>query len=364
MRKTAFALMLLILLCGCGFKDVDKRHFAVAIGFDKSKHLEGGYNILLKIAIPQGDPKGGTQQFEVIQEESKSIAEALRRLKSKVDKELDFSHTKAILIGEGLAKEEISPFIDWASRRRDIQLVGLVAVAMPTAEAVMQVKPKGERIPANALFLALGEEGTESPYIIGTYLFDLERRLSEEGLDPIIPIVEARKGDLTIEKAVLLDKTKIVLALTPQETRLYKLLTKNNLKTDFAITQRQGVISMNVERSRAAYRIVNEPEGKSYLHYQLNLEGDLEEEHNGINKLDRETIQRYTQAFEAELNQQVKALLQKMQQHHLDPVGFGLRYAAHTWSVKNKAEAWKQLYPELDMKVTSKVKLKETGEVL
>ncbi|SDC92091.1 germination protein, Ger(x)C family [Paenibacillus sp. UNCCL117] len=363
MQKAAIALILLVLLGGCGFKDIDKRLFAVAIGFDKSQSAAGGYKVLLKIAMPQGDPKGGTQQFAVLEQESKSIAEALRRMKSKVDKELDYSHTKAIVIGEEVAKENISSIIDWAARRRDIQQVGLVSVGSPTAEAVLQVKPKGERIPANSLFLALGHEGTESPYIIRTYLFDLERRLTEEGLDPIMPVVEAKRDDLVIDKSMLFGKGKGVLKLSPPETRLLKLLTERNLKSDLAITQ-PVVFSMNVERSSASYRIVTGQQARPYVNYELKIEGILEEEHFDKRDIDPDTIHYYNKLLKEDVEQRMKLLLNKLKEHEVDPIGLGLRYVSRTMGDGPKYEKWLQMYPELEFRVTAKVELKVTGKVL
>ena len=73
-----------------------------------------------KIAIPSGDPKTGDKKSLLITQEATSIAEAIREVKSKVDKELDFGHCKGVMYGEAYARENIGKIQDWTVRRRDI----------------------------------------------------------------------------------------------------------------------------------------------------------------------------------------------------------------------------------------------------
>ena len=68
-----------------------------------------------------------------------------------------------------------------------MQLLMYPAVAVPTAEAVLKAEPPTERIAGNAIFLALSEDGTESPFISKTYSFDLTRRMMEEGRTRLCP---------------------------------------------------------------------------------------------------------------------------------------------------------------------------------
>ncbi|WP_235439670.1 Ger(x)C family spore germination protein [Paenibacillus sp. DMB20] len=247
----------LLLLNGCEFRDIDLRLFVVAIGVDLIEDNPGMTRFSFKISIPIGDPKSGEEKSMVITQDSSTIANAVRQLKSKVDKEVDFGHCKAILYGEAYARQGVEKVEDWAIRRRDIQLLLYPGVARPSAEAVLNVVPPTERIAGNSLFLALSSDGTESPFIVKTFSFELSRRMREKGKDPVIPVVEA-EGDtmLIIDKAALLDKKKVVEILSPEETKLLNLLTRNDLRTNFPAMTDGVHYDLNIMTTKARYQIM------------------------------------------------------------------------------------------------------------
>lgn len=42
----------IVLMAGCGFKDIDNRLFIIGIGVDPSEKEEGHYKVTLKLSIP------------------------------------------------------------------------------------------------------------------------------------------------------------------------------------------------------------------------------------------------------------------------------------------------------------------------
>ncbi|MGV2806784.1 Ger(x)C family spore germination protein, partial [Clostridium perfringens] len=92
-----------LFVSGCDFRDIDLRLFVVSIGIDVSEKNPDMNRFTFKMAIPSGDPKIGDKKSFLITQESTSIAEAIREVKSKVDKELDFGHCKGVMYGEAYA---------------------------------------------------------------------------------------------------------------------------------------------------------------------------------------------------------------------------------------------------------------------
>lgn len=137
--------------------------------------------------ITHTDPKMGESESVILTEEAKTIAEAIRIIKAKIDKELDFGHAKLIVIGEGFAKDGISGMLDWFSRRRDLQQVAYVGLGKPDAISILENKPKVEQIPGNYLFISFGDTGTETPLITTTYFYHFRSAILEKGLDAVLP---------------------------------------------------------------------------------------------------------------------------------------------------------------------------------
>ncbi|MBT2288203.1 Ger(x)C family spore germination protein [Paenibacillus albidus] len=362
MKRWLLAIMLLLLLLtgGCDFKDIDRRIFVVAIGVD-SGEKEGHFKISLKLALPQGEITKMDEKVQILTEESFSISEAVRRMKSRVEKELDFVHCKSIILGETLAQNDIRHIMDWAVRRRDLQLILHFAVGRPDALKVLQIKPQSERIPSNSLIMAMSGQGTESPFISKVFSYQLMRNIYEKGLDPILPIIEARGQDeFVINKIALFDKHRIRETLTPNETRLFNLLSRPNLRTNLPAFYKGEMYQYYTERSTSSYRIFNHGNGEPTLRYKIKIKGILEESGNE-DIVTQSLLKEIGAAGEEELRKKVHALLRKIQASHQDPLGWGLRYGARHFNNRTEMEDWADLYAKLRFQVDVQVNIKYSG---
>lgn len=355
--------MLIFVLAGCQFKDIDKRSFVVAMGVDRPQDegKQDQFEVTLRIAIPEGDPTKRSQESITITETAVSVPEAIRLAKSKVDKELDFSHCKVMILGEAFARNKITPIIDWSSRRRDIQLIMLYAIGVPNAKEVVAMQTKSERLPGNALILGLSKEGTESPFIIPAYNFDVSRRTKELGLDPYIPIVEAKDPDmLEIKKVALFDEQKMVAALSPEETRLMNLLITRNLKSSFKVDTEFSSFDYNLESSRSKYKIKAGQGGKAVIQYRLSGRASLEENSTGI-PVTGPIMREISKAASEKWEKDVQSLLKKIHATGTDPLGWGLRYYSRSWNNNTEREEWANKFPGLEFEVKANVAIKYTG---
>ncbi|SMF66158.1 spore germination protein KC [Paenibacillus uliginis N3/975] len=351
----------LLVTTGCEFRDIDLRLFVVAMGVDLIKDQPDMLRFSFKMEIPTGDPKSGEEKSMVITQDSSTVAKAVRELKSKVDKELDFGHCKGMMYGEAYARKNIRGIQDWTVRRRDMQLLMYPAVAIPTAEAVLKTQPPTERIAGTSLFLALSEDGTESPYIIKTYSFDLARRISEEGMDPILPVVEVQGETLmNINRMALMNKEKVKDILSPEETKLFNLLYHNNLRSDFSTKLDGNLFEINVTSTRAGYNIKTLEAGKERIQYKVRLEGILEEKEGG-GQLTQGEVKEIEKALSKNITDDVTKLLVKIRNTGLDPLGFGLRYYGTHWNNETEVKQWKEMYPRIQFLVDVHTKIRSSG---
>jgi spore germination protein KC len=120
----------------------------------------------------------------------------------------------------------------------------------------LEIKPKSERLPANAWILSFGQVGTESPYIVTEYLFDFHRRMREEGQDPILPVVKAiGKENYQIDTAALLDKKKVKTILTSEETRVLNEIMYKVPKFDVVMDKSKDTLAFHAESSKIKYQV-------------------------------------------------------------------------------------------------------------
>lgn len=373
-RRRVFMVLLTLfisLLTSCGYKDIDKRFFVVSIGIDKNENKNENeskkdipkYNVQLKLAIPQADIKAGQEGVILVEEQANSITEAVNRVKAKVDKKLDFSHAKVIMLGEPVVREgEMNNLIDWFIRRRDIQKIAWVAIGRPDAKTILDLKPKSERLPSNALFLSFGQSGTESSYIISEYLFSFRKRLTERGLDPILPIIEVKEPALfAINKSAVFNKQRMVEELTPEETKLFNIITNKVKEAEIGTKQdKDGGLFIMIDQAKTKYKIETasgstQPKVKVII----KLEGTIEETPEEITKAD---LNKYLEKVEEQFKQQTIKLLTKLQKKEIDPLGLGLMYRG-THSYQKDWQEWEEIHPRLEFEPVVNVTVEGGGDL-
>ncbi|WP_257984283.1 Ger(x)C family spore germination protein [Neobacillus cucumis] len=358
--KWRYALLVLLstlVLASCGFKDIDKRFFVVSIGVDAAKNSSKKYLVSLKFAVP-GASKDNPSQYQIVSQNANSMSEAVRIIKTKVDKEIDFSHAKVFLFSEEIVKNHGNAgMYYWFTRRRDIQKIAWVNIAKPTALEVLKVKPKSEHIPSNALFLALGKEGSETPYITPEYLFDLKYRLIERGIDPFMPIVKAKKDLFEINTVGLFNKSALKLTLNPEEAKMLNFMMNREEKSAIKVTKGKTTIIINTDKVKTKYKL-NTQKGKTpIINVHVSVDGNLEE---ASDRVAIPKLSEFEKAAEESINKRFEKFLVKIQKANLDPIGFGLRYRSRHFN-EDDWEQWKRIYPNVVFKVQSKVQIEDTG---
>ncbi|MBB6672323.1 Ger(x)C family spore germination protein [Cohnella nanjingensis] len=363
MRRTCVGWLLLALLVlplgGCQLKDIDKRFFVVSAGFDQTDDPEKPYRVTLRLALTSSKVEAGTAHAQVETVDAASIAEAVRHLKSNVDKELEFGHCREFVFGRGmLEKQGFQDAMQWLARRRDIQGVSNIMVGDPDAASILHTKPISERYPGNALFLTFGNEGTEASDTVTEYMFDLYRREYETGLDPILPVARSSQHAYQINRVALLDKNKIRLILNPEETQVFNMTANDIRKAVMAMPSEKGRIVMAVTRLRSWITMVGGTDPKVVLHVRAT--GFLEQSPPRVLEADWHGLER---RMGKRFSESTEQLLYKIRDQGVDPYGFGLHYLAIHRGRQKAWEHWKSIYPDIRFEVRTDVKIQGTGMV-
>lgn len=363
MRTFNLLLMICLLLItnGCGYKEVDNRFFSTSMGIDQSEKSEDYLKVTLKLAIPQSEIKMGGEKFITISQEAPTITQAIRIMKSKLDKELDFGHNKIILFGEEFVKKRnMVDEMDWLVRRRDIQGIAFLGIGRPDAETVLNYRPVFERLPGYALILPLSHAGTRSAYVTSEFLFDFAKRLKEKGMDPILPIIELDKPFYEINKAGVFDKRSLKLVLSPEDTKMLNFLIRDVASTDIKIQTKEYAFSIAADRVKSKISIQKKSGDSVVLGVKIDVTGIVEET---TQTLSQEYIHQYERQAEKLLGDEIKDLLIKLQKKKLDPVGFGLLYRSRNLNNGDDWEQWQQLYPTAKFDIQVNVKIQGTGVI-
>lgn len=340
-------------------KDIDKRFYVVTTGVDLSDNPAKPYRISLRLAITSAKAESGSSRTDIQTIEAASIAEGVRHLKAYVDKELEFGHCRVFVLGKSLLESSSPDAMSWFARRRDIQMISYFAVGEPDALSVLKITPESERYPGNALFLSFGNEGTESPYTVTSYLFDNSRRLLEKGIDPVLPIIRTQEKTYVIDRVMLLDKKKPRLTLTPGETQLYKMISSHSGKSELVLPLEDGKrVVMTVSDIKAKVHIKRD--SVPVITVKIRMGGTLEESPPNLLEKDWHGLER---RMADRYSKQMEQLLIKIRDAGVDPLGFGLKYLSTYFGKEKDYKWWQSVYPEAKFNVVTDVRVRGPGVI-
>ena len=154
-------LLMMPILSGCWSRiEVNDLAFVTAAGIDKME--DGKIRLALQVAIPRmlgaagqggfGGEKGiGTKAVWVVSEKGETILDAYRRLQEKLPRRIFFSHSAIIVIGEQMARDGISPILDFFIRQREARMRSYILFTKGESVKILKFVPKLEKIPAEIM---------------------------------------------------------------------------------------------------------------------------------------------------------------------------------------------------------------------
>ena len=363
--KAFFSIVLLFVLLlqsGCAFKDIDKRIFIVGIGIDPSDKVRNGFEVTLKLAQPIGSIKQQeAPTYAYISHDSESVAEAIRTMESHVDKVLEMGHNRIIVINEKLLSEDLNTFMDYFTRRGDIQMISYVTVAEKSAKDIVSFEPTTETPASVALYNFFDNTGTDSPFVVTTFLFKFRREVLSEGIHTVLPIIETDEENhsFIINKSVVLKEGDKPVKLTSTETKYLNSLLYHATGFSYKVEENGLLMVLNIDEVKMKYKIVLD-EGTPRIDMKVTKVGIIGESNKFIN-IDK--LGKFNKVAEEDMKKKVMELLTKLQENDVDPFGFGIRYRATRLSHEGIMDEWNRIYPEIEFNVTLNVELKSPGAV-
>lgn len=359
-----FALSIAI-LSGCTFKDIDKSVFVAMIAIDLSDDEEKPYKITLKLYEPTSSFKEAPEpEYSYLTKNGETLSEAIRILESYSDKELKFGHSKLIILGEELVKENNNKVIlDFLLRRPDIQMSSWIAIGRPFAEDIIKMVPQGESSAYPELFNYFENKATTSPYIVTTHLFKFRRNMKESGIDSVLPIIEMNKEEehFEVNKSILLALNKNPYELNSLNTLIYNMVTNSSKNVKLNINEDGDHFIARIDAIKSKYKVNIKDSLKMKLDLKLSLNGSIAESHKPMKNHD---LPKFNEELKKEAEEKITEFVAEMQKMGYDPLGFGVDYKAKVFHNRRMSdEEWAEAYKNAEINVTVIPGLKSTGSI-
>lgn len=399
---------------GCwDHRELEDQAFILALGVDRGQG--GYYDVSARIAIPRniapgggggpgGGGDGGGKASDLITVRAPTLEGALNLLGPLVGRRISIAHMVTVVIGEDVAREGVNPVLLGLLRFREARRTVLLNVALGTArEAMQKEEPPLDKDPARYVFKitettrfnALVWESLLHTFSIATEALDRDPIALVKGINPKVSGRSAdsggqdqgpptgggsgdegsfragempRKGGNPVEAlgVAVFRNDQMVGVLTGDETRILLAIRGEFGRSIFSIPDPEvkgQFVAVELRRGRRPQFRVSIQDGMTSIREDIYLEGDLLAVPSGIDYTKPEKMVELERQIEAHLGDQARALVEKAQREfRADSFGFGQSVKRKFRTRKDWREfRWLSKFPEADVSVSFKVKLRRVG---
>lgn len=283
-------------------------------------------------------------------------------METHTDKVLEFGHAKIIVINEDLLEDNVKDFMDYFIRRSDIQLIAWVAAAKTSAESILRVEPAAESAVSSTLVNFFGGSGSDSPFIVSTFLYEFRRNMLSDGIDAVLPLVDATedKKELIVNQSLVVKEKSKPFELSSEQSKYYNSLLNGMNGFSYKAESEDLTLVINMEKIKVKYKILTNKGKPTSIKMNVKMIGIIGQSNKNLSLKD---LNKYDKIASEAMKGEIEDFLTTVQEKNLDPMGFGLRYRTMMLYDKNTNSEWQNVYPTLPLEVSVNVSLKGTGSI-
>jgi spore germination protein KC len=369
----ALIFLLLVLTTGCyGKTEIDQIAMVTSIGFDKG--TDNNYLISFKISKPKIKGEDKSKAYMLYTFDSKNTSEAADQLYKVIDKTPFFGQARLIIISEELAREGITPIMDYVSRHYHIRRNVKLLVAKDKVYKILDVNISGEEYFAlniSSRIKNLNRDTQNENITIGNF----SSKLAVGKIQPVIPRAEIlskndpnikfpeKQQEIAIEDLAVFKGDHLIGWLNSDETVGYMYTTgKASRSTIFVPVEENQHIALLLGKYKLSKKI-EEEDGLPVIKISFAASANLEEAKANVTA---KTWQDFTNSGEKAAGKAVQELIEnavnKSKGYNADIFGFGqliFRERPDLW--RTLEPQWDEIFPNLKVVVEANVTIKRSG---
>lgn len=378
MKSTKKIILIILLfintlnLTSCwNYREINEVAIVGGMALDKNKE-NGRYIMTVEIMLPEASD-GLNMKPEVYTMEGDTLFDAVRNFIAETGVKLYWSHLRVVILSQDVAKEGIVPVLDLFIRDAELRTdVWLLVSKDKTAKVILEEgTAKIHDTVSFHLHDMLKTEASISKYK-GVQFWDFVKTLSEEGSSPFLPTTElVNKKKEKIPKiygTAVFKKEKMVGWLDGIETRSL-LFIRNQIKGGVIsiknVTDFNTDVTLEIFKSKTKLK----PElrdGKLVMNIDVVTDvgiAEIDSTQDLISDKGREKVKKDAEML---IRKQIEKVIKKVQKEYKSDIfGFSnaiCRTMPKVW--KKIKKDWEEVFIELDIKVNTKINIKESALTL
>lgn len=351
MRNMLLGLLLFIVLIisGCGKVELQNAAIPLSVGADLEDHKIA---LAINVANPVSPEKAtsGEPQFTVLTSTGQTFSEAIRNASLSFSNYPLWSHLELSIVGEKLARTDMSLVMDFIVRNRYVRKNLLVVVAHnATPEEILSVKPLLEPHPPTAIKHLLQIQESQLGIYTPIEYTELLHQFSSPGIDPVLPMITIDKSGPAekhkLDGMAVFKGKKMVGILDESESRGFRLMRSGMIQGGLFLVpspvNQENWVTLELSRSQS--KITPQYQGNQIkMKIDINAEGNFYEQSGSDDLFSPEMFKQLEKIAEKELEQQMTSSILKAQGLNSDIFGWGQMI------YRDNPKLWKRLAPEWD----------------
>lgn len=361
-----FVFLVAILSSCVGGIPIEELTISLTLGVD----LDEKNNLIISESSPVFN-KDAKNNVETYQLESKTIRGSRKYFDALATGEVTAAKIQVLLIGKRILEhEDWFSILDTVYRNPSFSTNTRVIVVDGPVSEVIFYKPEDK--PQLSLHLKeVIDKNIERTRTVNSTLQVLHRQMYEKGMTPSISKIKKEKDVKFVGVTLLDEKGKYVDTLSIQDSSIL-LLLKNEQRQELTLTiplksldKEGGIfhkneISMDVSRVKSKVK-TKYNQGKFHFKYKIHMTVNIVERLFPDNSVKDDELEKM---IEKELKSRFEAVIKKIQENKIDPIGLGLFARAYQYEQYKKVdEHWGEALAESNIDVSIDIDIKSMGAI-
>jgi spore germination protein len=368
MRKHGLGLCLCfaLLLTGCKDKRIlEELGFTNTTSYDLVE-TDNGKMLLIANSIPKADPDAKTSR-EVLHTISKTSKEARIQLSAQTNRIVVSGQLRSILFGMDLAKDGVWEHMD--TLVRDPSIGSRVRIIVAQGRAFDILKSDYPQHPPTGTYISkMLEKEAKANVTPEVNLYHFTRDFLDDGIDPVAPIIKHGEEHAVLDGIALFKDDKYVARIEPKKTLIFAFLRdkfkQGEISMDLSEGGKREVMLFSSVISQRKIKVKRPKDALSNIEVdiQLDVQGSVLEYIGNLDISKYNDQHQLERKMEQYVNKESELLIKKMQENGCDSIGIG-QYVRIGMKYKDwKQLDWRNEFPNIKVKVTSQIKIKDFGK--
>lgn len=361
--KLACLLISLILLGGCwDAREIEDRVLVAAMAIDRHPK---GVEVSIQVPIPLkivgsggAAGEGGQESVQVFSGTGKTMYEAVNQIQFQVNRRLFFGSNRLLLVGEDLAREGLSPYLDAFKRNFQIRRKLWTVVIKGKAKKALEINPKLEQVPIEYVITML-ETGISDGYFPRVGLNDFYVALANPAKQAVLNYLDPES--VRWIGTAIFQQDRMVGTLNSQETLSLVHIRDRQVGEPLSVPcGRSGKIVFTPDKIRRHIRVYQK-KGPPTIQVTLDLNGEIVEKTCSDDLRNKSVRNRFDRSLKRAYQKKAEHVSQLLQRKmNSDAYQLGDTIRAYYPKLWEKID-WDKEFPHAVIKIKYNVKTLRNG---